>query len=71
MKSLFLLCSYVAAQWQNPSKTYQRDQRLYDVLEIPRHQATPELIKSQFKKLAIRYHPDKNRDDPTQAKLLF
>jgi molecular chaperone DnaJ len=33
--------------------------------------ATDEQIKKQFKKLAIKYHPDKNKDDPDRAKQQF
>ena len=28
-------------------------------------------IKKRFKKLAIQYHPDKNRDNPEEAKKKF
>lgn len=33
--------------------------------------ATEDQIKKAFKKLAIKYHPDKNRDDPDAAKEKF
>ena len=35
----------------------------YDVLGVPRD-AAPEPIKKAFRRLAHKYHPDRNRDDP-------
>ncbi|XP_072017550.1 dnaJ homolog subfamily C member 5-like isoform X2 [Amphiura filiformis] len=37
---------------------------LYRLLGVEK-EADPEQIKKSYRKMALRYHPDKNRDDPT------
>jgi molecular chaperone DnaJ len=39
----------------------------YQILGLKRN-ANEQEIKKKFKKLAFKYHPDKNKDDPDQAK---
>lgn len=45
------------------------DKELYDILEVPTD-ASQEEIRRQYYKLARKFHPDKNRDDP-EAKVKF
>lgn len=42
----------------------------YKILELNRS-ATPEQIKKNFKKLSLKYHPDKNKKNPEFAKQKF
>ncbi len=35
----------------------------YDILEVPRN-ATQDEIKQSYRKLALKYHPDRNQKNP-------
>jgi len=56
--TLFLLLSVISAE------------DYYQTLGLKRG-ATEDQIKKQFKKMAIKFHPDKNKDDPDKAKAHF
>ena len=43
----------------------------YEVLELPSRAATAEEIKKQYKRLALRHHPDKNVGQEEQATEMF
>ena len=42
----------------------------YKILGVQRG-ASEDQVKKAFKKLAIRFHPDKNQDNPEEAKVKF
>ena len=43
------------------------NKELYSILDLTRD-ASPEDIKKSFRKLAMQYHPDKNKEDDAEEK---
>jgi DnaJ-class molecular chaperone len=64
MKRVILLILIAAATSVLAGQDY------YKLMGLKRD-ATDDQIKKAFKKLAIRYHPDKNQDNPEVAKKKF
>jgi len=61
---VLLVVCYLCAVVCRPTTA---DEDYYKVLGVERS-ATERDIKKAFRKLAVKYHPDKNKDDPSAEK---
>lgn len=48
------------------ANTYLKDQSPYDILEVASN-SNWEMVKKAFRKMAMKWHPDKNPDNITEA----
>jgi len=64
MRFPFISISIIVCVWTNVGKCHLD---YYSVLGIPRT-ATHKEIKSAFHKLALQYHPDKNKEPGAEEK---
>ena len=55
---------------RGPGQQEEKSEDYYKLLGVPKD-ANEQQIKKKFKKLAIKFHPDKNKDDPEAAKQKF
>ncbi|XP_020910646.1 dnaJ homolog subfamily C member 5 isoform X2 [Exaiptasia diaphana] len=53
----------MAYEKMQDDKDDKKDASLYDILLVDRD-ASPEEIKKAYRKMALKHHPDKNRDNP-------
>lgn len=55
---------------RGPSRQQEKGDDYYRLLGVKRD-ADDETIRKKFKKLALKYHPDRNKDEPEEARKKF
>lgn len=65
--AIFLVFLYSQIASKSDSEKQLKGFDPYEILEIPKDTEDQEVIKKAFRKLSIKYHPDRNPDDPNAA----
>lgn len=63
-------CTSPCAPYRPSMSRAVADSEYYDLLGVP-HTATQAQIRSAYKKMAIKWHPDKNPEDKVRAEAMF